>query len=297
MLRPPPLRPGDRIAVVAPSSPFDRERFDRGMARLAERYELAPHPSLFERRRYLAGSDEVRAGALIDAFSDPGNRAVVCARGGSGAGRLLSLVDFGRLPLKPLVGFSDSCVLHAAIQAAGRISIHGPVVTQLADQPPAVSERLFSLLEGRVPEPLQGKPLLGGVVEGPVFGGDLVVFATLIGTRWLPDLTGAILLFEEVSEPPYRIDRAWTHLRNAGVFSRIAGIALGQFVECEPTDRRYDPHTVREVLVDLAAEVDLPCITDLPIGHGDVNAPVALGARHRLDGGRGTLQPLEAATA
>ncbi len=297
MLRPPPLRPGDRVAVVAPSSPFDRERFERGMTRLAERYELAPSPSLFERQRYLAGSDDVRTAALLDAFSDPGNRAVVCARGGSGAARLLPRIDFGRLPLKPLVGFSDNLALHCALQASGRISIHGPVVTQLADQPTWVSDRLFALLEGRVPEPLQGTSLVPGVVEGPLIGGDLTVFATLLGTRWLPEMNGAILLLEEVGEPPYRIDRAWTHLRNAGVLSRIAGIALGQFLECEPTDRRYDPHTAREVLVDLTNEAGVPCIADLPIGHGDVNAPVALGARHRLDAHKGTLQPLEAATA
>ena len=134
-------------------------------------------------------------------------------------------------------------------------------------------------------------------MDGPLLGGDLTVLATLLGTRWLPEMNGAILLLEEVAEPPYRLDRVWTHLRNAGVLSRIAGIALGQFLECEPVDRRYDPHTAREVLVDSATEADLPCITDLPIGHGDVNAPVALGARHRLDAHAGTLQPLEAATA
>src|SRR5262249_49166256 len=186
---------------------------------------------------------------------------------------------------------------HCALQATGRISIHGPVVTQLADQPPWVSERLFALLEGRVPEPLQGTALVPGVVEGPLIGGDLTVFTTLLGTRWVPGGNGAILLLEEVAEPPYRIDRAWTHLRNAGVLSRVAGIALGQFIECEPTDRRYEPHTAREVLADLAEEAGLPCIADLAIGHGDVNAPVALGARHRLDAHAGTLQPLEAATA
>ena len=283
--------------MVAPSSPFDRERFDRGMARLAERYELAPSPSLFERHWYLAGNDDVRTAALVDSFADPGNRAVVCARGGSGAARLLPRIDFGRLPLKPLVGFSDNVALHCALQATGRISIHGPVVTQLADQPPWVSDRLFALLEGRVPEALEGKPIVPGVVEGPLIGGDLTVFATLLGTRWLPETNGAILLLEEVSEPPYRIDRVWTHLRNAGVFSRIAGIALGQFLDCEPNDRRYEPHTCREVVAALANEVGLPCITDLPIGHGAVNAPVALGARHRLDAHEGTLQPLEAATA
>src|SRR5262249_22451574 len=248
MVRSPRLRPGDRVAVVAPSSPFDKERLDRGMARLAERYELAPSPSLFEKHWYLAGTDDVRTAALVDAFSDPGNRAVVCARGGSGAARLLPRIEFGRLPLKPLVGFSDAVALHCALQPTGRIPIHGPGVTQLADQPSWVSDRLFALLEGRVPEPLKGKPVVPGVVEGPLIGGDLTVFATLLGTRWLPETNGAILLLEEVSEPPYRIDRTWTHLRNAGVFSRIGGIALGQFLDCEPSDRRYQPHTCREGL-------------------------------------------------
>ena len=126
------------------------------------------------------------------------------------------------------------------------------------------------------------------------------MFATLLGTRWLPDLSGAILLLEEVAEPPYRIDRVWTHLRNAGVLGRVAGIALGTFLDCEPpaeNQNRYGPHTAREVVAELAAAAGVPCVVDLPVGHGKVNAPLALGARVRLDGTAGTLQPLEAATA
>jgi muramoyltetrapeptide carboxypeptidase len=297
MLRPPPLRPGDRVAVVAPSSPFDRDRFDRGLRRLAERYEPVLDRDLFEARRYLAGSDTMRARALAEAFSDDRVRAVFAARGGSGAGRLLRLVDLGQMPLKPLVGFSDSTVLHAALQTSRRVSIHGPVVTQLADQPDWVLARLFALLEGQIAEPLRGATLVPGIAEGPLVGGDLSVFCTLLGTRWLPDLTGAILLLEEVQEQPYRVDRFWTHLRNAGVFDRVAGIALGQFLECDPQDLRYGAFRALDVLRDLAIETGLPCVAELPIGHGEVNAPVALGARVRLDAGRGILQPLEAATA
>ena len=149
----------------------------------------------------------------------------------------------------------------------------------------------------RFAEPLTGTPLVPGVVEGPLLGGNLTVFATLLGTRWLPDVSGAILLLEEIAEPPYRIDRVWTHLRNAGVIGRVAGIALGQFIDCEPPDGRYGPHAAGEVLADLAAAAGVPCVVDLPVGHGNVNAPLALGARVRLDGTAGTLQPLEAATA
>jgi muramoyltetrapeptide carboxypeptidase len=296
MLRPPPLRPGDRVAVVAPSSPFDRERFERGLQRLSSRYQPVLDRSLFESRRFLAGQDVARARALADAFADDGIRAVFAARGGSGAGRLLPLVDLSQVPPKPLVGFSDTTVLHAALQLARRVSVHGPVITQLADQPDWVLARLFALLEGEIPEPLTGLPLAPGVVEGPLMGGDLAVFCTLLGTPWLPDLTGAVLLLEEIQEQPYRLDRLWTHLRNAGVFERIAGIALGQFLECDPLDARYGTFSALDLLRDLALETGLPCAAEFPIGHGAVNAPVALGARVRLDGGRGILQPLEAAT-
>jgi len=297
MLRPPPLRPGDRIAVVAPSSPFDRDRFERGLERLSGRYEVSLPPSLFERKRYLAGSDEVRAAQLADAFGDDQIRAIFTARGGSGAARLLPLIDLGQMPLKPLVGLSDITVLHAALQTARRVSIHGPAITQLMEQPDWVLARLFSLLEGQVADPLSGTPLVPGVAEGPLLGGNLTVFATLLGTRWMPDVSAAVLLLEEVSEPPYRIDRVWTHLRNAGVIGRVAGIALGTFLDCEPPETRYGPHTAREVLADLAAAAGVPCVADLPVGHGQVNAPLALGARVRLDGSAGTLTSLEAATA
>jgi muramoyltetrapeptide carboxypeptidase len=204
------------------------------------------------------------------------------------------------MPLKPLVGLSDVTVLHAALQTARRVSIHGPAITQLVDQPDWVVSRLLGLLEGQIPDPLSGTPLVPGVAEGPLLGGNLTVFATLLGTRWLPDVSGAILLLEEVAEPPYRIDRVWTHLRNAGVLGRVAGIALGTLLDCEPpaeNQNRYGPHTAGEVVAELAAAAGVPCVTDLPVGHGKVNAPLALGARVRLDGTAGTLQPLEAATA
>jgi muramoyltetrapeptide carboxypeptidase len=192
------------------------------------------------------------------------------------------------------VGFSDITGLHAALQAAGRVSIHGPVVTQLATQPPGVVERLFRLLEDSAAPPaaLAGTPVVGGVAEGPLLGGNLSLLTRLLGTPWLPDLDGAVLLLEEVSERPYRIDRMWTHLRLAGVFERVRGLALGEFTQCEEPEGDY---TLGDVVRDLAAETGLPCVAGLPIGHGAVNVPVALGTRVRLDAGAGTLAFLEPA--
>ena len=193
-----------------------------------------------------------------------------------------------------LVGFSDITALHAALQAGGRVSVHGPVVTQLATQPSTIVERFFAILEDRTgpPAPVGGTPILGGVAEGPLLGGNLSILTRLLGTPWLPNLTGAVLLLEDVGERPYRIDRMWTHLRLAGVFERVVGLALGDFTDCEDPDEDF---TLRDVLWGLAEETGLPCVGNLPVGHGAVNVPVPLGTRVRLDGGAGTLSFLEPA--
>jgi muramoyltetrapeptide carboxypeptidase len=199
------------------------------------------------------------------------------------------------VPGKLLVGFSDITALHAALQATGHVSIHGPVVTQLATQPPAIVERFFAMLEdATAPPPVAGTPMVGGVVEGPLLGGNLSIITRLLGTPWLPDLTGAVLLLEDVGERPYRIDRMWTHLRLAGVFERVRGFALGDFTDCEDAEGSF---TLRDVLYDLVRETGLPCVGFLPIGHDAINVPVPLGTRVRLDGGAGTLSFLEPAVA
>jgi muramoyltetrapeptide carboxypeptidase len=302
-LRPPALSRGSRVAVVAPAGPFDREGFEAGVAVLAERYAVTWDPALLTRYRYLAGDDARRAAELSTALGDPAVRAVVAARGGYGALRLLPHlwpVRDGRPAVggapKALVGFSDITVLHAGLQAAGRASVHGPVVTQLATQPRAVADRLFALLEegGAPPPALAGQPVVGGVAEGPLLGGNLSLLTRLLGTPWLPGLDGAVLLLEDVGERPYRIDRMWMHLRLAGIFTRVRGLALGDFTQCEEPDADF---TLQDVVWSLAVETGLPCVAGLPIGHGAVNVPVGLGTRVRLDGGAGTLTFLEPAVA
>jgi muramoyltetrapeptide carboxypeptidase len=299
--KPPRLAPGDRVTIVAPAGPVERESLEAGLRVLAGRYEATWAPGLLSRARYLAGDDARRAGELRDALGDPRARAVIAARGGYGSLRLLPRL--WPAPLrnggppgrgKLLVGFSDITALHCALQATGQVSVHGPSVNQLGTQPHAVVERFFALLEdGTAPAPaITGTPLVGGVAEGPLLGGNLSLLTRLLGTRWLPPLDGAILLLEDVTEAPYRLDRMWTHLRLAGVLDRVRGLALGDFTECEDPNAAF---TSRDVLGSLVAETGLPCVAGLPIGHGAVNVPVPLGTRVRLDGGTGTLSFLEPA--
>ena len=284
--------------MIAPASGFERSPFEAGLALLSARYRAEYDGGLFERQRYLAGSDVRRLAELHAALADPGIRAVFCVRGGYGATRLLPQLA-ARAPEgapKPLIGFSDITALHLWLQAHGRISIHGPVLAQLPRLPASTCARLFDLLESvRPAPPLAGTATyVGGVAEGALLGGNLSVLTRLLGTPYLPPLDGAILLLEDQGERPYRLDRMWTHLELAGVFARVRGIVLGTFTACEEPGASY---TSAEVLRELAARTGLPCAAGFPIGHGDSNEPVPLGVRVRLDADAATLSFLEPAVS
>jgi len=294
----PALNRGDRVAVIAPASAFERGAFESGLAMIGERYRIEHGPGIFERHRYLAGSDARRLDELTAALGDDAIRAVFCARGGYGATRLLKHLAAIAPPGAPkaLIGFSDITALHLWLQAHGRLSIHGPVLTQLGRLPAATAERLFALLETATPAaPLQGSDTyVRGVVEGRLLGGNLSVFSRLLSTAFMPALEGAVLLLEDQGERPYRLDRIWTHLELAGVFARVRGIALGSFTGCEEPHADY---TSAEVLRELAVATGLPCAAGFPIGHGELNEPVPLGVRVRLDASAASLNFLESAVS
>jgi muramoyltetrapeptide carboxypeptidase len=284
------LHPQDRGAVIAPASSFDRASFEAGLAVIGARYAVEYGAGIFQRHRYLAGDDARRLTELTAALADPGIRAVFCARGGYGATRLLARLRSQAVPTpaKPLVGFSDITAVHLWLQSRGVMSIHGPVLTQLARLPGSTAARLFALLESGSPAPQLGgtATYCDGVAEGPLLGGNLSVFTRLLGTPFMPELAGAVLLLEDQGE------RMWTHLQLAGVFERISGLVLGSFTGCEEQDA---PYSSADVLRELAAATGLPCAAGFPWGHGEVNEPVALGARVRLDAGNRTLTFLEPA--
>jgi muramoyltetrapeptide carboxypeptidase len=296
LLQPPALRPGDVVRLVAPAGPFERDVFEAGLKVLSERYQPRFDEGLFVRTRYLAGDDAHRASQLEAAFADKEARAVFCVRGGYGALRLLPLLAPEHWENKPLIGFSDISALHALLGRVGRVSFHGPVLTQLPRLPAEDVQRLFKLLEERTPPPLlrAQRPVVSGRVEGSLVGGNLAVFSRLVGTPYLPALDGAVLLLEDVGERPYQLDRMWTQLRLAGVLARVAGIALGEFERCEEKDADY---TSIQVLEDLAREANKPCALGFPVGHGQRNAALPLGVRVRLDADSGTLEVLEPAVS
>lgn len=292
------------VRIVAPSGPFDPEAFEKGLAVLRDRLGLVPRmrDDIHARTGYLAGDDTRRLAEWHEAASDPEARAIWCARGGYGAMRLLPRLEAARIfhPPKVFVGFSDITALHVLLNRNGLVTVHGPVVTQLGGLPDDDQAALFRLLEepspGLLLKDLEG--VVPGRARGPLVGGNLEVFSRLLGTPFMPDVEGAILLLEDLGERPYRIDRLLTHLDSAGVFSAVAGVVVGDFSGCvEPEATRASQPTAVEVIEERLSRLAIPVAIGAPVGHGTRNVALPHGAMVELDARFGTLHAVEGAVS
>lgn len=294
MVIPPPLVPGARLSVVAPSSPFEVDAIRDGIAWLEQRYRVTWSSDLFERRTgFLAGSDEVRLAELQQALDAPDVAAIVLARGGYGLTRIVDRLDWTEFCRRPrwIVGFSDATVLHCEAAARNVASLHAANVAGLGRASAAERNRWIGALEA--PEaPCAWTDLVSwksGSAEGPLFGGNLTLLFTLAASRRLQVPEGCLLVLEDVSELSYRVDRMLTALLAGGYLARAAGILLGDFTDCAP-----GKHAVptKEVLRERLDALGVPILAGLPVGHGERNEPLPLGRIARMeapDGRAGSL--------
>ena len=294
---PQPLRAGDRVRLVAASSALEGgERLQRGMEVLRSwGLEVEERPELVGRRwGFLAGEDHHRAADLHpgDPSSPAGAALLACVRGGWGSARLLEqeLPDHDAW----LLGFSDVTSLLWERLARGRGgAIHGPLVTTLAAEPAWSQERLRALLFGEPLPDLEGKGWQSGVATGPLLAANLTVATHLLGTPHLPDLRGAILVLEDVGEAPSRLERMLTHWRLCGALQHLAGIGFGSFRDCVDHDRSDQPShhyfSAEQVLRERTADLAIPVVAELPVGHWPGNGALPLGRLARLDGRTGHL--------
>ena len=305
MIRPPALRRGTRVALVAAAGPLPEGGVDRAIERVRTiGWEPVPGEFCRGRRGYLSGTDRERAEDLNRALRDPSIGAVWFLRGGYGTMRILDEVDRDALRRHPkaLIGFSDNTAIHLAARRAGVVSFHGPHPHLPSFTAFALGEflRVLTVPEpaGLLPFPADGphraETLRGGVAEGPLVGGNLSVLSATLGTPYALRPEGAILFVEEVGEKPYRLDRLLSHLKLAGVLSSLAGIAIGGITETPEVDGGSDP---MEVIHDRLSGLGIPVATGFPIGHFDDNWTLPLGVRARLDADAGTLELLEAAVS
>jgi muramoyltetrapeptide carboxypeptidase len=286
----PLLPPGARIAAIALSHTFFEDRYAAGAAWIrTQGYELVEPPDLRARHRFLAGDDDHRLGALRWAMTAPDIDAVWAVRGGSGATRLLARIPWGALVPKPVLGFSDLTPLLWELARRGLPAVHAPVIHSLGATDPESLAHLAALLAGRPTAPLVGTEVVAGEAEGPIVGGNLCMIAAACGTPYQLDAGGAILVLEEIGELPYKVDRMFQQLTDAGVFDGVAGVALGTFSGCDaPTGSDY---ALSDVLDDRLRAIGAPAARGLPIGHGPENRAFVVGGRGRLSRGGLRLAP------
>jgi muramoyltetrapeptide carboxypeptidase len=297
MIRPPLLKEGDLVALVAPSGPVPPDRAAAAVDVLSGwglrvrmgAYALGKHT-------FFAGTDDERLDDLNGALRDDEVRAVLCLRGGYGMQRIVDAVDFAAVRRDPklVMGFSDITALHLALwHEAGLATVHGPVAAQFdkGAGSPTVRAAYKALMTSEditvLADPAERtyRVRTQGQAEGTLLGGNLAMLAATIGTPHAPDLTDAILLIEDVTEAPYRIDRMLTHLRRAGWLDQVKGIAVGQFTDC--TDEGST--TPEDVLIERLAGSGIPILGGLPVGHGEQHVAVGLGVPAVLDAAAGTL--------
>jgi muramoyltetrapeptide carboxypeptidase len=290
MITPHILRPGDRVAIVAPASPFRVEEFEAGLAEIV-RLGLEPvyDASVFDRAGYVAGSAGTRAAAITRALADRSIAAVMAVRGGYGSVHVLPFLDPAevRRARKAFIGYSDlTSLLTYVTGTCGVVAFHGPTVAGRLDRGAAAYDEATLVGALMRAEPLGSltapglEPLRNGEAAGMLVGGNLTQLAASLGTPYAFDPPeGCVLFLEDVNERPYRLDRMWTQLRLAGIVARAAALVLGEFPGC---DEPGDDLLARDTLAALSRDVDGPALFGFPSGHTPgpfVTLPLGIRAR------------------
>lgn len=292
--KPPALHPPGPVGIIAPASaPLSDSDLRNGLQHVSDAgFETVLFRPSIAGHGYLAGDDTARASELDRAFNEDTPHTLICVRGGYGTLRILDRIDFRAARRRPrlLVGYSDITALQLALLSqAGWTSISGPMIAVDWKEPDSASiDQFLTLASGRHSGDLAGpsgerlRAVVSGLAEGRLIGGNLTLITRLVGTRFLPDLDGAILFLEETGEPPYRIDGMLAHLRLAGILDRLGGIVLGGFTDADPEPGRPSL-TLDQVFDTYFGGLDIPVASHLAYGHFPVKSAIPVGVRARLE--------------
>lgn len=284
------------------------ERIDLGARALEARgYRVRLGANVRARHGTFAGTDAQRLADLNGFLRDDEVRMILAVRGGYGCGRLLEGVDYlaARRDPKWLVGYSDLTALQLGLLAqSGLVTVSGPMAgVEFRSAPDPFTEAHFWALVGGAPAGMDlgnppgqsWTPFRGGAAEGRLVGGCLSLVMSLVGTPYLPSLRGCILVIEDIHEHLHRLDRMLVQLRLAGVLEGIAGLVLGQFTDCNPSEPGKPALTLEEILREVLAGLRVPCVWGYAYGHEARKRSLPWGIRARLDVDGGTFRLLEPA--
>jgi muramoyltetrapeptide carboxypeptidase len=299
-LKPPPLRPGDIIGIVAPGSPIKRDLLLAGcdgLRRLG--YQPFYKDSILDRDLYFAGSTRRRARELEEMFERDDVRAIICARGGYGTNYLLQELDLAQLRRQPkiFIGYSDVTTLLTWFTSAGLVTFHGPMVTKDFALPEGVHLASWnaaltaaSAWELNFPAGSEVKVLLEGVAEGTLYGGCLSMLVASLGTPFEIDTRDTILFVEDVATKPFQVDRMLMQLKLAGKLKSVRAIIFGEMLDCIQPGVEQD-YTLEEVVTRVLRDLHIPVAYGLRSGHVTrENLTLPLGVRCSLQAGKDAVR-------
>ncbi len=307
IIKPPRLRKGDIIGLVAPAStPSTEEKIKKGavyLEQLGYRVKFGEH--IRKTHGYLAGTDEERAADFNNMVRDKDVKAIFTIRGGYGTPRILQMIDYRSLKRNPkiIVGYSDITALQFAIfRKIGLVTFSGPMAgvemwkgidsyTEEHFWKLLTSTKIIGIMKNPVNESL--KVLKYGKAHGRLLGGNLSLLGSLMGTPFLPILRKSILVIEDVEEAPHRIDRMLAQLLNAGVLDDLAGLVFGKFTDCNPSDPS-EPHLIIEQVQDeYAKKIKCPVVANFQYGHIPCKLTVPIGLQAIIDTKSNRIEVLE----
>ena len=304
-IKPPELRQGDKIGLIAPASSFSRDGFLAGCDRLRQMgYEPVYSQNIFDRDIYFAGTAERRTHEFHEFWRRDDIAALICVRGGYGSNYLLEKLDYSMIAKRPkiLLGCSDVTSLISAINdRTGLVGFHGPMVARdIADgtfDPSSWKNALESAANWSVPT--SGVEVLRtGQAVGRLYGGCLSMLVASLGTPYEIQTDDAILFIEDIAEKPYRLDRMLVQLRLAGKLEKVRGFVFGEMLDCLPP--QGETYTLQQVIMRVLAPYNVPIVYGLKSGHvssGNVTLPIGVRAELKAEGADASLRILESATA
>ena len=309
-LFPKAIQKGDTVGIISPSAATaDRMEFTYAKEAMeALGFKVKVGENFKNRFGHLAGTDDERADDLNAMFADPEVKAIICLRGGSGAARILPMLDYEtiRKNPKPLMGYSDITALHCAIQSqTGLTTFHGPNGSgswnsfHVKQFQQLFFEKKLMTFQNEVTkgDDLVAKgnriqTLKSGTASGRILGGNLTVLSALSGTPYYPDFQDAILFIEDVGEDPYRIDRMMSTLQLNGTLSKIKGFIFGQCSDCKPGSG-YGAFTIDQIMDQYVLPLGIPAYIGAMIGHIPRQFIVPVGAKVSMNADTGTFVMLE----
>ncbi|MGY8788516.1 MAG: S66 peptidase family protein [Fidelibacterota bacterium] len=298
MIKPPALKHNATIGIVSPSSWMKESDLKVAVSVFENKgYKLILGESVFLKNNTYAGNPQERADDINGMFANPDIDAIICARGGYGANRVLPLLDYDLINSNPKIfmGYSDiTAYLTSISQKTGLVTFHGPMLSNFKK---GLIDFNFDLMEKTLfgyesvtlhpPSELESRILKPGKAEGPLWGGNMCLLINRLGTEDQLDTEGAILFIEDINEYLYAFDRMMVHMKKAGMFDNIKGLIIGELLEMKDDAEPFGKST-DEIVLDVCGDLDIPIISNFPCGHGTFQATLPISVPVQLDANSGS---------